>query len=89
MYHSLFDDQLNLTYGRLSATDDFLTSPLYCQFVSNAICGQPAAPFFNMPNGITAYPGATWGARARYHVPVRNLLDGRRLRRRSGAGEPQ
>ena len=69
MYHSLFDDTLNLTYGRLSATDDFLTSPLYCQFVSNAICGQPAAPFFNMPNGITAYPGATWGARARYTFP--------------------
>jgi porin len=69
MYHSLFDDTLNLTYGRLSATDDFLTSPLYCQFVSNAICGQPAAPFFNMPSGITAYPGATWGARARYTFP--------------------
>jgi porin len=69
IYHSLFDDQLNLTYGRLSATDDFLTSPLYCQFVSNAICGQPAAPFFNLPNGITAYPGATWGARVRYTFP--------------------
>ena len=53
----------------LAATDDFLTSPLYCQFVSNAICGQPAAPFFNMPNGITAYPGATWGVRARYTFP--------------------
>jgi carbohydrate-selective porin OprB len=30
MYHSLFEDTLNLTYGRLSATDDFLPSPLYC-----------------------------------------------------------
>jgi porin len=67
MQHDLFDDHLNLAYGRLAATNDFLTSPLYCQFVSNAICGQPAAPFFNMPQGITAYPEATWAARARVH----------------------
>lgn len=65
MDHDLFDGRLNLAYGRLAATNDFLTSPLYCQFVSNAICGQPPAPFFNMPNGITAYPLAVWGARAR------------------------
>ena len=62
---SLFDDRLNLAYGRLAATDDFLTSPLYCQFVNNGICGQPPAPFFNLPNGITAYPTAVWGARAK------------------------
>lgn len=67
MDHDLFDGRLNLAYGRLAATNDFLTSPLYCQFVSNAICGQPPAPFFNMPDGITAYPQATWGARARVH----------------------
>lgn len=65
MDHDLFDGKLNLAYGRLAATNDFLTSPLYCQFVSNAICGQPPAPFFNMPEGITAYPEATWGVRAR------------------------
>jgi porin len=65
MIHALFDDRLNLTYGRLAATNDFLTSPLYCQFVSNAFCGQPPPPFFNLPDGITAYPVATWGARAR------------------------
>jgi porin len=62
MEHKLFDDQLELAYGRLTATADFLTSPFYCQFVNNGICGQPPAPFFNMPNGITAYPAATWGA---------------------------
>ena len=66
IYHSLFEDRLNLTYGRLSATDDFLTSPLYCQFVNNAFCGQPPTPFFNLPDGISSYPIATWGARARF-----------------------
>lgn len=67
MDHDLFDGKLNLAYGRLAATNDFLTSPLYCQFVSNAVCGQPPSPFFNMPEGITAYPEATWGVRARVH----------------------
>jgi porin len=62
MEHHLFEDRFSLAYGRLTATSDFLTSPFYCQFVTNGICGQPPAPFFNMPDGITAYPAATWGA---------------------------
>ncbi len=74
MDHDLFGGRLNLAYGRLAATNDFLTSPLYCQFVSNAICGQPPAPFFNMPDGITAYPLAAWGARARVHPTTDTYL---------------
>jgi porin len=62
---SLFEDRLNLAYGRLAATEDFLTSPLYCQFITNGICGQPPSPFFNLPDGITAYPAAVWGVRAK------------------------
>jgi porin len=58
----LFDHRLELIYGRLSTTADFMSSQFYCQFVNNGICGQPPAPFFNMPNGITAYPAGTWGA---------------------------
>jgi porin len=56
----LFDDRLEFSIGRLSTTSDFLTSSFYCQFVTNGICGQPPAPFFNMPNGITAYPAGYW-----------------------------
>src|SRR5262249_25422948 len=61
MEHHFFEDRFTLAYGRITATADFMTSPFYCQFVNNGICGQPPAPFFNMPNGITAYPQATWG----------------------------
>ena len=57
----LFDDQLEFSLGRLTTTSDFFSSPFYCQFVTNGICGQPTAPFFNMPDGITAYPAAYWG----------------------------
>ena len=68
MEHKLFDDRLELAYGRITATADFLSSPFYCQFVNNGICGQPPAPFFNMPNGITAYPQGTWGGLVQVHT---------------------
>lgn len=68
MRHKLFENRLDFSYGRLSTTSDFMTSPFYCQFVTNGICGQPTAPFFNMPDGLTAYPGATWGAVARFQT---------------------
>jgi porin len=58
----LYDDQLEFSLGRMTTTADFFSSPFYCQFVNNGICGQPTAPFFNMPNGITAYPAGYWGA---------------------------
>ena len=68
MENKLFDDRLELAYGRITATADFLTSPFYCQFVNNGICGQPPAPFFNMPGGITAYPQGTWGGLIKVHT---------------------
>jgi porin len=57
----LCDDQLEFSLGRLTTTSDFFSSQFYCQFVDNGICGQPTSPFFNMPNGITAYPAGYWG----------------------------
>jgi len=63
--NDFWDDRLHLSYGRLSTTSDFMTSPFFCQFVTNGICGQPTAPFFNMSNGISAYPVAVWGGMVR------------------------
>ena len=60
--NDFYDDRLHFSYGRLSTTNDFMASQFYCQFVTNGICGQPTAPFFNMSNGLSAYPVAVWGA---------------------------
>ena len=60
--NDFYEDRLHFSYGRLSTTNDFMTSPYYCQFVTNGFCGQPTSPFFNMSNGISAYPIAVWGA---------------------------
>jgi porin len=62
----LLDDRLDLAYGRLVANDDFLSSPLYCQFLNNAFCGSPKAVFFENPFAFSAYPSAQWGLRGRY-----------------------
>ena len=67
----LLDKRLDLAYGRLIANDDFLRSPLYCQFVNNSFCGSPKPVFLQNPFTFTAYPLATWGARVRYDTPSR------------------
>ncbi len=59
---SLLDGKLDLAIGRLAAGDDFLSSPLYGLFVNSGIDGNPSGITFNIP--LTAYPVATWGARA-------------------------
>src|SRR5262245_5820848 len=60
---SFFDDRLNVRGGRITAGDEFLTSPLYGFFVSAAFNGNPMGIFFNVP--MTAYPVSTWGFRVR------------------------
>ncbi len=68
----LVDGRLDLAYGRLVANDDFLRSDLYCQFANNSFCGSPKPVFLQNPFTFTAYPLATWGARARYDTPARD-----------------
>lgn len=67
---SLLDDHLVVKVGRLNTGNDFLQSPLYYNFVSNAICGNPIAVFFNTT--YFAYPFAAWGAYA--HVKTDRIL---------------
>jgi porin len=62
----LLDDRLDIAYGRLVANDDFLRSPLYCQFVNNSFCGSPKPVFLHDPFTFSAYPTAQWGGRGRY-----------------------
>jgi porin len=60
------DDQLDIAVGRVVANDDFLRSPLYCQFVNNSYCGSPKPVFLQDPFTFSAYPTAQWGMRARF-----------------------
>jgi phosphocarrier protein FPr len=68
----LLDDRLDLAYGRLVANDDFLRSPLYCQFVNNSFCGSPKSVFLQDPFTFSAYPTSQWGVRGRYDTESRD-----------------
>ena len=60
LIQTLCNGNLAFKAGRLDPCNDFLASPLYWMFVSNAFDGNPISVFFNVP--ITAYPNPTWGA---------------------------
>jgi porin len=59
----LFDNRLDIEFGRLNANPNFLASPLYCNFQNNATCGAPTFAFKS--TNFTYWPIATWGAHAK------------------------
>jgi porin len=69
----LLDDRAEIALGRIVANDDFLRSPLYCQFVNNSYCGSPKPVFLQNPFTFSAYPAAQWGLRGRLDLADRRL----------------
>jgi porin len=67
---SLLEERVSLRGGRIAAGDEFLSSPLYGNFVQGAFNANPMGILFNVP--MTAYPTATWGMRARVR-PISQL----------------
>lgn len=57
---SLLNANLEFKAGRLTAGNDFLSSPYYCQYLNLAFCGNPIAILLNSP--FLDYPFSTWGA---------------------------
>jgi porin len=67
----LYGGKLDLTVGRMNVENDFASSPLYCNFMNNALCGDPKA----LPGGDighSAYPDSVWAARVRVH-PIKEI----------------
>jgi porin len=61
---SLFGGRLDLAGGWMNVENDFASSPLYCNYMNNALCGDPKA----LPGGDighSAFPDAVWGGRVR------------------------
>jgi len=59
---TLMDKRLDIAFGRMNVENDFASSPLYCYFMNNGLCGDPKA----LPGGDighSAYPDAAWGVR--------------------------
>ena len=61
---SLFSRRLDVAAGWMNVENDFASSSLYCNYMNNALCGDPKA----LPGGDighSAYPDAVWGGRVR------------------------
>ena len=55
--------------GRIPLDDFFMSSPLYCQYESNSLCGNPKNFVDNFSH--SSYPDSNWAARV-FVAPVRN-----------------
>lgn len=55
---------VDVAAGRMNVENDFASSPLYCEYMNNMLCGDPKS----LPGGDvghSAYPDAVWAARLR------------------------
>lgn len=59
-----FDDKFAFKIGRMTAGDDFATSPLYGNYLNNGIDGNLRAALFD--TRFSAYPFPVWGTRLRF-----------------------
>jgi porin len=60
----LLEGQLDIAAGWMNVENDFASSSLYCNYMNNALCGDPKA----LPGGDighSAFPDAVWGGRIR------------------------
>ena len=68
---SLFDERFVFKAGRLNTGNDFIASPLYSVFVSNAFQSNPVAIAINTT--FSEDPFATWGSFLKF-VPYEGLI---------------
>jgi porin len=71
---TLYDGRLDMALGRMNVENDFASSPLYCGFMNNALCGDPKA----LPGGDighSAYPDAAWALRVRVRPTFDTYLE--------------
>lgn len=71
LYEAYFDQELDggkfdIAAGRLAVGEHFSTSDLYCDYMTNALCGYPHG--LGIKQGFTTFPSSTWGARVKYQV---------------------
>lgn len=67
----LHGDAIDIAAGLMNVENDFASSPLYCNYMNNGLCGDPKA----LPGGDighSAYPDAVWAARLRLR-PISSL----------------
>ena len=60
---TLAGGRVDVTAGRIPLDDDFMSSPLYCNFQNNSLCGNPKTGTDNFSH--SSYPDSNWAFRVR------------------------
>ncbi|MFO1081106.1 MAG: carbohydrate porin [Reyranellaceae bacterium] len=55
---SMWQDKVRVKLGWMHTSDDFASSPLYCYFQNNAVCGQNGVV---IDSGFSIFPAGAWG----------------------------
>jgi len=66
--HEILNDRIKIVIGRDYLQAHFDTASIYCQFQSNAVCGQPSDTANLIDDGSSYYPESTWGGTAQFNV---------------------
>ena len=61
----LFNGLVDIEAGRTDVSVDFIESPFYCDFQSNASCANPS--MMGDDTSTTFYPVASWGGRVKFN----------------------
>jgi porin len=64
----LFNDRVDVELGRTQIAGDFIVSPFYCDFQSNAACGNPSFLGKDINIGPSYYPISVWGGRVQVNI---------------------
>ena len=70
---TLYDRRLDIAAGRMNVENDFASSPLYCNYMNNTLCGDPKT----LPGGDighSAYPDAAWAVRVRVRPTAQTYI---------------
>jgi porin len=69
---TLYGGRFDVAAGRIPFLNDFSASPLYCNFMNNAFCGNPKASSDNLSH--SSYPDASWAIRARVRPTAQTYI---------------
>ena len=70
---TLLNGRVDLAAGRMNVENDFASSPLYCAYMNNDLCGDPKA----LPGGDighSAFPDAVWAGRLKLKPTAQTVV---------------
>jgi porin len=71
---SLWNGRVDIKLGLMPVLNDFNASPLYCNFMTGALCGNPKQ-LDGGDIGMSIYPDGVWGGRVRVRPTAQTYIE--------------